>query len=137
MIIELQKIPPEGVALAEKISPEKLELEVECGEFRTPVTVTGKASCAYNVATVALRIETRIQAHCSRCLKEYEIDFAKNLSLNYPVEKTETAIDLNPEIREEILVNFPYKTLCKPECLGLCPRCGTNLNEGGCSCGTT
>lgn len=137
MIIELHKIPPEGVGLAEEISPEKLELEVACGQFRTPVKVTGKAQCSYNVAHIELRIETLIHASCCRCLKEYEIDFKKNLSLDYPVEKAETAVDLDPEIREEILVNFPFKTLCKPDCRGLCPRCGKNLNEGGCSCGTT
>jgi uncharacterized protein len=137
MIIEPHKIPPEGVTLCEEIAPQALALEVECATFCESIKVAAVVSKAYNVVSVKLKIDAPIRAFCSRCLKEYTIDFKKNLSLNYPVEKTDSAIDLNPEIREEILLNFPLKPLCTLECKGLCPHCGRDLNEGGCSCGTT
>ncbi len=137
MIIEPHKIPLEGVTLREEVAPQELELEVECGSFNEPIKVEAQVSKAYNVVSVKLAIDAPVSAVCSRCLKEYQIGFKKNLSLNYPIEKTDSVIDLNPEIREEILLNFPLKPLCSKECKGLCPRCGRNLNEGGCSCGTT
>ena len=31
-------------------------------------------------------------------------------------------------------VGLPLKPLCRPDCLGLCPRCGTNLNASNCAC---
>ena len=37
-------------------------------------------------------------------------------------------------LKEEILLSLPYKKLCKPDCKGLCPICGTNLNETVCKC---
>jgi uncharacterized protein len=44
------------------------------------------------------------------------------------------AIDLNPDIREEIILVYPIKPLCSIDCKGLCPKCGKNLNEGKCNC---
>jgi len=43
-------------------------------------------------------------------------------------------IDLSKLIRDQIILNVPYKALCHEECRGLCPRCGANLNEGDCGC---
>ncbi|HOK07202.1 MAG TPA: DUF177 domain-containing protein [Syntrophales bacterium] len=44
-------------------------------------------------------------------------------------------IDLTPLVREQLLLQIPMKFLCRPECRGLCPRCGANLNTAPCSCG--
>ena len=37
-------------------------------------------------------------------------------------------------LREQVLLAIPMKPLCKPECKGLCPRCGVNLNLKDCGC---
>ena len=37
-------------------------------------------------------------------------------------------------MREELLLFFPTKMLCKPDCKGLCCKCGKNLNDGPCDC---
>ena len=47
---------------------------------------------------------------------------------------TDLRYDLDPLVREDILLSMPYKFLCVEDCKGLCPRCGKNLNEGPCSC---
>jgi len=44
------------------------------------------------------------------------------------------AIDLGQLIREQCYLVLPMKPLCSPDCLGLCPECGTNLNHGACRC---
>ena len=36
--------------------------------------------------------------------------------------------------REVVLLDSPSTPLCRPDCAGLCPTCGTNLNEGSCDC---
>ena len=42
-------------------------------------------------------------------------------------------VDLRPAIREQWLLEVPAFVLCRPDCKGLCPTCGINLNQGGCS----
>jgi len=41
---------------------------------------------------------------------------------------------LEDVLREQVLLSLPARTLCQPDCKGLCPRCGQNRNEGICSC---
>ncbi len=43
-------------------------------------------------------------------------------------------IDLTPYIWEELVLDMPYKFLCKEDCAGLCPKCGANRNHETCSC---
>jgi len=44
-------------------------------------------------------------------------------------------LDLRDALREYLLIAEPLKPLCRPDCAGLCPTCGANLNERACSCG--
>ena len=45
-------------------------------------------------------------------------------------------IDLNEVLREQFYLALPMKPLCREDCAGLCPKCGTNRNTGTCSCAT-
>jgi uncharacterized protein len=49
----------------------------------------------------------------------------------------ESGLLLEDVVREQVLLSLPSRTLCKPDCKGLCPRCGQNLNVAGCSCEQT
>jgi uncharacterized protein len=50
----------------------------------------------------------------------------------YPLDHDE--IDLEPLARETVVLELPQAPLCREECLGLCPECGVDRNEGTCSC---
>ncbi len=41
---------------------------------------------------------------------------------------------LEDVLREQVLLSLPVRTLCKPGCKGLCPRCGADRNRQACSC---
>lgn len=43
-------------------------------------------------------------------------------------------IDIDDIVIEQIYLSLPIKFLCSEGCHGLCPRCGTNLNQGECGC---
>ena len=43
-------------------------------------------------------------------------------------------LDLGEGVIEAVLLAVPMKPLCRPDCRGLCPRCGKNLNQGPCDC---
>jgi uncharacterized protein len=43
-------------------------------------------------------------------------------------------LDLRPVIREQWLLSVPKYALCREDCRGLCPRCGSDLNTTDCGC---
>jgi uncharacterized protein len=135
--IDINRIPPEGLALEENIQAGELDLETEQIKFRGPIRAEAGISKITNAVTVDLSLKAKMCVECGRCLEEFETAIDKNLKLNYQADKSQPIIDLNPDIREEIIVNYPMKPLCSLRCKGLCPKCGKNLNEGGCSCATT
>ena len=96
-------------------------------------------------ATVAYRTE------CARCLEPVSGDFAVQLERTVAAEGTLTEeqlennvdeyaviedgmLDLDQEIREEILLSFPMRFLCQEDCPGLCPKCGKPKRDGDCGC---
>jgi uncharacterized protein len=44
------------------------------------------------------------------------------------------SLALEDVLREQVLLSLPLRTLCKPDCKGLCPRCGANRNRQPCTC---
>jgi DUF177 domain-containing protein len=51
----------------------------------------------------------------------------------YPLAGDE--VDLEPLARDAVLLDLPVAPLCRPNCKGLCPICGADLNEVTCGCG--
>ncbi|MGZ5957678.1 MAG: YceD family protein [Myxococcaceae bacterium] len=43
-------------------------------------------------------------------------------------------IDVDPLVREQVLLALPMQASCREDCKGLCGGCGKNLNEGQCGC---
>jgi uncharacterized protein len=43
-------------------------------------------------------------------------------------------IDLDPILREQVLLALPMHAVCRDDCRGLCGMCGQNLNEAACGC---
>ncbi len=137
MKIDVNQIPVEGLTLIEEFTPSELDVETDTIKFRSPIRITANVSKIGDVVIVKLTWDALMHTNCSRCLNELEMGFKKNIELNYPVNKSNPVIDLNTDIRDEIILDYPIRPLCSLNCKGLCPKCGKNLNEGGCSCGTT
>lgn len=84
-----------------------------------------------------------IQLECVRCLNEYtqplQWEFTElyaftrdNITESGLLVPEDAHIDLQPLVREFALLEIPIKPLCRPDCKGLCPECGQNLNETDC-----
>jgi uncharacterized protein len=82
-------------------------------------------------------------AECRRCLEPMADRFRVEGAELYrpPTDVWEEGyaikdltVDLEPMARDTIAVGVPRDPLCRPECAGLCSRCGKNLNEGPCDC---
>jgi uncharacterized protein len=93
---------------------------------------------------VQVRLRAEIEAECVRCLTEFyqslEVDFTELYAFNRN-SVTESGllvpengkIDLEPFVREEMILAIPISPLCSFDCKGLCPVCGGNLNEVMCN----
>ena len=134
MKIYVNQIPFEGVTFEEDMPTSELDLETEIIKFREPIKIKADVSRITNAVSAHIKINTVLYTSCSRCLEQIKIDLNKEMDLNYPVDKSVQVIDLNPDIREEILLDYPMKPLCNPNCKGLCPKCGNNLNLKKCVC---
>jgi uncharacterized protein len=80
---------------------------------------------------------------CVRCLESFEQSLKWSLTELYAFDKrsiTESnllvpedgQIDLEPLLREYALLEIPINPICRPDCRGLCPICGENLNQVDC-----
>jgi uncharacterized protein len=82
---------------------------------------------------------------CSRCLEPVGGEISVHvdeLFETHPLEGEtyqldEDAIDLEPMVRDMLLLELPLAPLCQDDCAGLCATCGTNRNLTHCECVTT
>jgi uncharacterized protein len=89
-------------------------------------------------------IEASWQGACSRCLRPVDGATAVHVDELFEPEPVEgetylldhDVIDLEPMVRDALVLEFPHTPLCDRECRGLCPTCGTDRNTGSCDCVT-
>lgn len=121
----------------------ELPVEGELTLRRTPrgVLVTGS-------------FNTTIPEECGRCLEQYQqpltaeleeeylptTDMLTGVALETPenigdlIIDQQHGLDISEAVRQSVLLARPIQPICKPDCLGLCPNCGTNLNQASCGC---
>jgi uncharacterized protein len=89
-------------------------------------------------------VEARWEGACRRCLGPASGPLAIEVRELFEARPDEEdiyplsgdQIDLEPLVRDAVLLELPQAPLCQEGCRGLCPTCGTNLNEGTCPCET-
>jgi uncharacterized protein len=108
---------------------------------------------------LAGRVTATLEVSCSRCLEPYRIPVDAPFDLRYLPQSAavsraddesevadddlstsfyqDDAIDLAQLMQEQFYLALPMKPLCGPECKGLCPACGANLNVETCDCDTS
>jgi uncharacterized protein len=94
------------------------------------------------------------QAPCARCVEPVRHEISDEFDLIFrpvgvdgrgseaAISTSETEIGyyleggllLEDVLREQVILSLPVRSLCQPDCKGLCPRCGENLNEKQCRC---
>ncbi|MBL7201293.1 MAG: DUF177 domain-containing protein [Anaerolineae bacterium] len=117
------------------------DLAVDAVQGRLRLVRTAEGVWATGVLSIDVDLE------CARCLfpasETIEVELDERFHLPhvhvpegeqvYPID-AEHHVDLKPVLRELVIVSMPMQTLCRRDCLGLCPECGRNLNEGPCDC---
>lgn len=100
---------------------------------------------------ITISVDTDIVMRCDRCLVEYPQKFVFSESILFTKRQPkhselseeelfseyledEERFNLNEFVREEIIVHTPMKLVCKDDCKGICPFCGTDKNVRECEC---
>ena len=162
MLIEIRELEAHAVDFEEQISPGVIDLGPgirQKGDLRS----AGRAELVQehhgkhqliNDIRVAGGFSARLELACARCLEPISRDVAKNFDLLYRPqgidagreELSVTAAEaevgyyqgqgllLEDVLREQILLVLPLKAICREDCRGLCPHCGSNLNLEQCQC---
>lgn len=159
MKIRVEGLSSTPLVLSQRVKPAEfpslaaLEESGEC-RFLSPLDLDVTVGKEFDHIRVQGKAATSVRLVCSRCLAEYETGLVSTFTVFYskvskmPVEE-EVALaeedlisasydgeylDLIGEIEEQVILEIPYKPLCREDCKGLCDKCGADLNSGECGC---
>ena len=157
--LDLQKDP---LIFREEIAPDTIDYAADTRQIGI-LPVEGKADLIVEhrgpqeeVEDIRVRASYKgdFEVLCARCVDPVEVPLAGEFDLlfrpeNADAEAGERAITedeteigyygkvgllLEDVVREQVLLSLPGRTLCKPDCKGLCAHCGQNLNAKSCNC---
>mgnify|MGYP001544492422 FL=1 len=162
MQIRIVDMPAEGLRLQDRIAADHLpDLETIAaegmGRIQTPLDVTLNIIPVAGMFRVEGKLQTLVGLTCSRCLAEFEDALASRFHVTFTRQLPEVddpaaeaheltaeemglvlfkgdEIDLRDTLQEQVILALPMQPICRPDCHGLCARCGANLNQGDCGC---
>ena len=149
MRLELKEIihcPGASISFSDRVDLSDLQFGTSF-PVSEPVCAIGTVRNTAGVLVMKGVIATRLHGVCDRCAAEFTQDveipidvvLVEELSNEdsedewvFPLEAD--AADMDEIVRTVFVLNMNSKLLCKPDCQGLCCRCGKNLNYESCSC---
>lgn len=118
-----------------------------CKPASKPVLAYGKVRNTAGVLELTGELTTTLHGVCDRCASEFtravQIPIHAVLVSEEELEQAEHewvfgihdgCADLTDIITTAFVLNMDSQLLCRPDCKGVCFRCGKNLNEGPCGC---
>ncbi len=151
MILVLSELKPGANRFVWTSTPEDLDLPKDDPAFREEVSVTLEAIKQVNLVELHVQVSSRAAMVCSRCgeifharlqgqatylIRQGSERLSRERTLSdediLTLFTTENEVDTLPLIREVLLLEVPMRPLCRDDCQGLCPVCGTNWNETTC-----
>lgn len=162
MFIDVRRVPLEGQPVDLDLPAERFAASGDL-HLVGRVQLHGRLDRANELAfRLRAALEAGIELACVRCLDAFTLPVHENLDLLYLPHSANVAkapatgeaeeegrlkdedlsvgfyrderIDLGLMVWEQVYLSLPMKPLCRGDCRGLCPVCGTNLNTSSCDC---
>lgn len=162
MFISLQVLEAREIEFREQFAPEAIDLGPDLRQL-APLLSSGRATLieehhghkgVIQDIRVVGNLTTKIEVGCARCLEPVVRDVARSFDLLYRPQGIDAGheelsvtdaeaeigyyrgdgLELEDVLREQVILAVPLKTVCREDCKGLCPSCGSNLNVESCDC---
>lgn len=149
MLLRLSKIietPNSEVPFETQLDLRDLRFGNDC-PVQEPVLAQGAVRNTASVLLLDAHLRTTLHGVCDRCASAFTrtLDYPVHAVLTTELENEDEAdtwtfllendaVDLDDILTTAFVLNMDSKLLCKPDCKGLCFRCGRNLNDGPCDC---
>jgi uncharacterized protein len=162
MFIEIKELELHPIDFEEEFRPGIIDFGADLRQ-KSPLRASGRAQLVEERHGKHERIkdiritgdlDTTVESDCARCLGPAVQKVNRTFDLLYRplgsdggrAELSVTAAEaevgyyqgegllLEDALREQVLLDLPLKVMCREDCKGLCPHCGTDLNSNRCSC---
>jgi uncharacterized protein len=154
--VDLKDLVREKISFKDSFEPGIIDFTADGIRQVVPLDWVASAERAGAEVRIHGSLKTGVELTCSRCLEPARCEIAKPFDLFFRQrdekmfdedeevelsdEETKTAffsgtqLAIGDILREQVLLALPMKVLCRMDCRGLCPNCGTNSNFGSCHC---
>ncbi|MCX6134729.1 MAG: DUF177 domain-containing protein [Ignavibacteriales bacterium] len=144
--INISKLPEGAHQRSLQATPEELGLD---SRFSKEVIVESTLEKTSRQLYIRTEFKTGGVFTCDRCLEEFEHEISSGFKVLFVMDSSGAEsdneevqvitpdtnyVDLGEDVRQYAVLALPQKVLCRDECAGLCPTCGTNLNRAACEC---
>jgi uncharacterized metal-binding protein YceD (DUF177 family) len=129
-------------------------MDLPVSEWRQPLVLDLTVDKLGEQLTLRGRLHGEAAAECARCLEAFTVPVDAEFAAlaerggryaeqaedatgeDYVLPHDGRTLDLTDAVREQVFLALPMVLLCRPDCAGLCPRCGANRNAANCTCST-
>jgi uncharacterized protein len=154
LALDLTKIRTAEEHVERVYQPDALGAENDVFAIVAPVSLVFDVHKDRDRFRLTGRVTTTLELPCGRCLEPFTLPVDSTFDLRYQPHTghpggdereieaddldaafyEDDEIDLGQLMQEQFYLALPMKPLCKDDCKGLCPNCGTNLNKATCDC---
>ncbi len=148
LVVDTTKLPrqPGATRALKRVVPAPADLGLELisvpegSDLELDLSMTSVSEGVYVSGTV----RGSLSGECGRCLNEIDSTFEVSLAEMFAYEDSTTEettdedevgrmqgdlLDLEPAVRDAVVLTLPTNPVCRPDCPGLCPECGVHLDD--------
>ena len=148
MILKLHGLRNRGqVEITAEKDPADYQLDQE--EFDKPLQIRVILQDSGDIVDCNIVLVTSSRKICDRCTRDFDYQHRIEWDLIFIPEQhrdwsskddavfyhpDNPIVDITSDIHDALVLDVPMKIICREDCRGLCPGCGTDLNSGECTC---
>ncbi|GAA2657191.1 YceD family protein [Paractinoplanes durhamensis] len=148
LVVDTTKLPrqPGATRALERVIPAPADLSLEMisvlegSDVELDLVLTSVSEGVY----ISGSVRGSLSGECGRCLNEINQSFDVSIAELFAYEDSTTEettdedevgrmqgdlIDLEPAVRDAVVLALPNTPLCRPDCPGLCPECGVHFDD--------
>lgn len=110
--------------------------------FQDNCSLDGYMVYEFERLVIVAKAKQDVLVACDKCGKQFVLPISFEINEAFSNDLSDTtfyginpaSVDIDKALIDNLLFNLPTRVLCKPDCKGLCPVCGKDLNKQKCNC---